>query len=83
MNQLERRVAELERHTGHTADSFAGCLNADDAKFYTAIMRRLARSRLEFEDFIRRLERSELERLLALHLDALGMTRAEVEAMEL
>lgn len=81
MSLLQKRIEALEQRTGHTADSFAEHLNADDAAFYNAIMRRLGRSKLAFEDFIRRLDRAELERLLALHLDALGMTREQIEGL--
>ena len=81
MSTLERRIAELEQRTGLVADGFAEHLSEDDAGFYGAVMRRWAKSRQTFEHFIRGLERAELERLLQMHLEVLGMTDDELRAM--
>ena len=81
MSTLERRVAELEQRTGLVADGFAEHLDAEDGTFYQAVMRRWAGSRQTFEHFIRGLERAELERLLQMHLEVLGMTDDELRAM--
>lgn len=81
MSTLERRVAALEQRTGIAADPFIEHLSEDDADFYGAVMRRWAKSRQEFAEFIRGMDRGELERLLALHLEALGMTADELRAM--
>lgn len=76
---LEKRIAELERHTGHVADTFAEHLSDDDAKFYTAIMRRWARSRLEFEVFVRKLSDDDVRRLHAIHMGALDTLGLSIE----
>ena len=81
MSTLERRVAALEQRTGIVADPFIEHLSEDDAGFYGAVMRRWAKSRQGFEDFIRGMDRAELERLLQMHLEVLGMTDDELRAM--
>ncbi|NVZ11358.1 hypothetical protein HW932_19085 [Allochromatium humboldtianum] len=81
MSVLQKRIEALEQRTGHAADRFVEHLDADDRAFYLDFMRRLGRSGLPFDAFIRQVEQPELERLLALHLDALGMTREQVESL--
>ena len=71
MSTLERRVAALEQRTGVAADPFIEHLDAEDGAFYQAVMRRWAASRQEFAEFIRGLDRAELERLLQMHLEVL------------
>ena len=77
-----RLVAALEQRTGIVADPFIEHLSEDDAGFYGAIMRRWAKSRQEFAEFIRGMERGELERLLQMHLEVLGLSDDELRAME-
>ena len=81
MSTLERRVAALEQRTGIVADPFIEHLSEDDAGVYQAVMRRWAGSRQTFEHFIRGMDRAELERLLQMHLEVLGMTDDELRAM--
>jgi hypothetical protein len=78
---LEKRVAALEQRTGIVADPFIEHLSEDDAGVYGAVMRRWSASRQGFEVFIRGLDRGELERLLQMHLEVLGMTDDELRAM--